>query len=60
VTHEAAGWSKALQKWIFMPRKISKEKFEEYEDAKKGSNIVLLADEDFVRVQVSSLIQNFL
>ncbi len=43
-----------------MPRKISKEKFEEYEDAKKGSNIVLLADEDFVRVQVSSLIQNFL
>jgi hypothetical protein len=35
-----------------MPRKISKEKLDDLEDEKKGSNVVLLADEDFGNVQV--------
>ena len=52
MTHEAAGWSDTLQKWIFMPRKISKEKFEDSDDEMKGSNTILLADEDFANVQV--------
>jgi soluble calcium-activated nucleotidase 1 len=55
VVHEAAGWSDTLQKWIFMPRKVSKEKFDEVMDENAGSNVVLLADENFDDIQVTHI-----
>ena len=52
VVHEAAGWSETLKKWMFMPRKVSKEEYVETIDESKGSNVVLLADEDFNEILV--------
>jgi len=52
VTHEAAGWSDTLQKWIFTPRKINKEKYSDASDAQSGSNVMLIADEQFNEIEV--------
>lgn len=52
MVHEAAGWSETLKKWMFMPRKVSKEEYVETIDESKGSNVVLLADEDFNEILV--------
>ena len=52
-THESACWSEYLQKWIFMPRKISQIGFEDKHDEISGSNTVLVADESFDNIDVS-------
>jgi len=52
VIHEAAGWSDVLQKWIFMPRKVSKEQFDVKKDETAGSNVMLIADENFNEIEV--------
>lgn len=45
--HEAINWSPYLRKWIFMPRRISHEKYDDVLDEKRGSNKVVLVDENF-------------
>lgn len=52
LTNEAAAWSETLKKWVFAPRKISKEAFKEETDERSGSNTVLIADEDFNEIQM--------
>lgn len=52
VVHEAAGWSDLLDKWMFMPRYVSSEKFDPKTISHSGSNVVLMADEHFDNVQV--------
>jgi soluble calcium-activated nucleotidase 1 len=50
--HEAVNWSPHLRKWIFMPRRISKEKYDDVLDEKRGSNKVVLIDEKFTSHEV--------
>jgi len=52
VIHEAGGWSEVWKKWIFLPRRASKEQYNDKTDEKKGTNIMLLTDEDFTNVEV--------
>lgn len=52
VIHEAINWSPHLQKWIFMPRRISSEKYDDILDEKRGSNKVLLVDEKFTSHEI--------
>lgn len=45
--HEAIIWSPFMRKWVFAPRRISKEKYDDVLDEKRGSNKVVLVNEDF-------------
>jgi len=56
ITHEAVSWSDSHKQWIFLPRKVSKEAFNEEEDVTKGSNVMILADENFDSIQVIILL----
>lgn len=50
--HEAINWSPYLKKWIFMPRRISSEKYDDVLDEKRGSNKVVLVDESFTSHEI--------
>jgi soluble calcium-activated nucleotidase 1 len=50
--HEAINWSPHLKKWIFAPRRISKEKYDDVLDEKRGSNKVVLVNENFTKADV--------
>ena len=49
---EAVNWSDHLQKWVFLPRRVSSESYDENEDEKKGSNKVVLVSPDFSEAKV--------
>merc|ERR1712125_267762 len=50
--NEAIMWSDYLKKWIFIPRRISSEKYDEVLDEKMGSNKLVLVDDSFTSAQV--------
>ncbi|MBK1667101.1 hypothetical protein CKO28_03450 [Rhodovibrio sodomensis] len=53
VIHEAAEWHPSYQRWVFFPRKISFEPFDEKRDESTcGGNKMLVATADFDDVQV--------
>jgi len=52
VIHESGGWSDTLNKWIFLPRRASTEQYHEKTDEKKGTNVILIANEDFSQIDV--------
>lgn len=51
VIHEAAEWHPERRRWLFFPRKISAEPFDEERDEReRGGNTLIIADEDFQQV----------
>ena len=50
--HEAINWSPHMRKWVFMPRRISTEKYDDVLDEKRGSNKVVLVDEGFTSHEI--------
>lgn len=52
VIHEAIRWSPQMRKWVFMPRRISKEKYDDEKDEKRGSNKVVIVDESFTNAKI--------
>jgi len=40
---------------MFLPRRASPEQYNEKTDERKGTNVILLADEDFENVEVCDL-----
>lgn len=53
IVHEAAGWSDIFKKWVFMPRYVSREEYDQESVRYAGSNIAFVADGNFTSVQVS-------
>ncbi|KAM4530718.1 soluble calcium-activated nucleotidase 1 isoform 2-T4 [Odontesthes bonariensis] len=53
--HESAAWSDTLQRWFFLPRRASKERYEETADERRGANIVLSCSPDFKDIKVSQV-----
>ncbi|XP_053552262.1 soluble calcium-activated nucleotidase 1 [Bombina bombina] len=53
--HESAAWSDALKRWFFLPRRASHEQYDEKEDEKRGTNILLRASSDFSDISVSQV-----
>lgn len=53
--HESAAWSDTLQRWFFLPRRASQERYSEKEDELRGSNIMLRATQDFKDISVSHI-----
>lgn len=61
VMHEAVLWSEHLSKWVFLPRRLSSEAYNEYADEKMGANKLVLVDEDFKKTTVVDIkFKNFL
>ncbi|KAG8230886.1 hypothetical protein J437_LFUL002917 [Ladona fulva] len=52
VIHEAVAWSEIHRKWFFLPRRSSKDRYDENEDETKGTNVILTANEQFTNIQV--------
>eukprot|EP00540_Astrosyne_radiata_P013508 CAMPEP_0116862310 /NCGR_PEP_ID=MMETSP0418-20121206/23565_1 /TAXON_ID=1158023 /ORGANISM="Astrosyne radiata, Strain 13vi08-1A" /LENGTH=395 /DNA_ID=CAMNT_0004497145 /DNA_START=30 /DNA_END=1217 /DNA_ORIENTATION=- len=50
--HEAVLWSSIHKKWIFLPRRISSEVYNDVIDEKKGANKMVLINEDFTSSDV--------
>ena len=50
--HEAITWSPHRKQWVVLPRRVSKEAYDENEDERRGSDTVLFASEDFSHIEV--------
>lgn len=59
VTHEAVIYSAVHKKWYALPRKISKEPYEESADEYKGSSIMVAVSEDFQNVEIINILTSF-
>jgi soluble calcium-activated nucleotidase 1 len=53
--HEAVNWSPHLRKWVFAPRRVSDQKYDDVEDEKRGSNKIVLVDESFTQAETVSV-----
>ncbi|XP_036944738.1 soluble calcium-activated nucleotidase 1 isoform X3 [Acanthopagrus latus] len=51
--HESAAWSDSLQRWFFLPRRASKERYEETADERRATNLALSCSPDFKDIIVS-------
>jgi len=49
IINEAVLWSDHLQKWVFLPRRISSTAYDDVVDEKRGSNKLVLVDEHFAQ-----------
>lgn len=50
--HESASWSDTLQRWFFLPRRASHERYSEKADEQRGTNLLLSSTQDFGDVTV--------
>lgn len=52
VIHEAAEWHPVRREWLFFPRKISTEPFDEpVDERERGANTLIIANEDFSTIR---------
>lgn len=50
--NEAILWSEHMRSWLFLPRRVSSEMYDENEDERKGSNKLVVVDEDFTKASI--------
>ena len=48
--HEAVAFSDTTREWIFLPRRESTLAYDDTEDERRGTNLILTANEDFSKV----------
>lgn len=53
--HESGAWSALQRKWYFLPRRCSKDRYNETLDEHMGCNVLISADEGFRNIQVVKL-----
>lgn len=53
--HESGVWSPIHKKWFFLPRRCSRESYNEDKDELRGCDVLLIADEDFRSVETVKL-----
>ncbi|XP_059393103.1 soluble calcium-activated nucleotidase 1b isoform X1 [Carassius carassius] len=53
--HESAVWSERLQRWFFLPRRASSERYEETADERRGTNLILSCSPDFSEISASRI-----
>ncbi|KAI4880720.1 hypothetical protein NFI96_005682 [Prochilodus magdalenae] len=51
--HESGAWSERLQRWFFLPRRASSERYDETADERRATNLMLSCPADFSQVSVS-------
>mmetsp|Transcript_9110 Transcript_9110/g.12648 ORF Transcript_9110/g.12648 Transcript_9110/m.12648 type:complete len:441 (-) Transcript_9110:172-1494(-) len=52
IINEAILWSDSLKRWVFLPRRVSSEMYDENKDERKGSNKVVLVNDSFTEATV--------
>jgi soluble calcium-activated nucleotidase 1 len=52
VWNEAVLWSDALNKWVFLPRRISSEAYDDVKDERRGGDKLVLVDPNFRKATV--------
>jgi soluble calcium-activated nucleotidase 1 len=56
VIHEAAEWHPYRREWLFFPRKVSTESFDEpVDERERGANTLVIASEDFSTIRTLSV-----
>ncbi|XP_071245799.1 soluble calcium-activated nucleotidase 1b isoform X1 [Salvelinus alpinus] len=50
--HESAAWSDRLQRWFFLPRRASSERYDEIADERRATNLLLSCPSDFRDITV--------
>lgn len=50
--HEAAAWSNSFQRWFFLPRRASYERYEETADERRATNLLLSCPADFSYIKL--------
>lgn len=53
--HESGMWSAVNRKWYFLPRRCSKERYNETRDEYMGCNVLISTEENFNNVEVVNL-----
>jgi len=53
--HEAVNWNPIEKKWYFLPRRVSREEYDEILDEERCGNIVITMDEKFEKVEVMEI-----
>jgi len=53
--HEAVCWSPIRRRWVFLPRRVSKERYDDVSDERMGTNLLITADEHFSDIQTFRL-----
>ena len=53
--HEAVRWNELERRWYFLPRRLSKAAYNDQEDEKRGTNIMMSMDESFGDIKVSTV-----
>lgn len=51
--HESAVWSERRQRWFFLPRRASSERYDETADERRATNLLLTCTADFSHVSVT-------
>jgi len=49
--HEAVCWSSVRQEWVFLPRRMSKEKYDDVTDERMGTNTMIITDQHFSNIR---------
>jgi len=52
ITHEAVVWSDVHDRWFFLPRRCSKESYNDVLDETRGCNVMITADDAFTNIKV--------
>ena len=55
VIHEAVMWSEQTERWLFLPRRVSHKMYNDIDDEKRGSNILMVCTEDFNSCEVKRI-----
>lgn len=53
--HESAQWSDIHKKWFFLPRRASNHTYSEDTDEHQGTNLLLMADENFTNIEAKRI-----
>ena len=49
--HEAVCWSQVRREWVFLPRRMSGERYNDVTEERMGTNTMIIASEDFSRIR---------
>ena len=55
VIHEAVMWSSLKKRWYFLPRRASKEKYNDQEDERRAANVLISCNEKFEDFRVTKI-----
>nr|XP_057902153.1 soluble calcium-activated nucleotidase 1b isoform X2 [Doryrhamphus excisus] len=57
--HESAAWSERLQRWFFLPRRASHERYDETADERRSTNLLLSCQADFSDITAQRMTRLF-